>query len=115
MTPPADHRSTLRALVEAGEEASRGKWRVVPKRYEVESAEGSVAAAIGRCDGHFIVTAANARPALASIERKVWLDVEVVRHLIGECFQDSLHVTDEHQAALAAAEAELRAVEERCT
>ena len=35
-----------------------------------------VAGGIGRGDGNFIVEAANARPALAAIAGKVWLDVE---------------------------------------
>lgn len=116
---PTEIREALRAVVEAGQGASRGEWRVVPRRYEVESVEGMVAGGIGRGDGHFIVAAANARPALAAIAGKVWLEPEVVRTLIDatQDFRDSFEretglVATNSRAALAAAEAELRAIAE---
>ena len=61
----------------------------------------------------------DARPALAAIAGKVWLDVETVRTLIDatQDFRDSFEretglVATNSRAALAAAEAELRAIAE---
>lgn len=117
---PTEIREALRAVVEAGQGASRGEWRVVPRRYEVESVEGMVAGGIGRGDGHFIVAAANARPALASVAGKVWLEPGDLRHLLGKCdcrrqWMGGIREGSwppKHTDAIAAAEAEMRAIAE---
>lgn len=140
-TPPADHRSTLRALVEAGEKAPTGPYRVgwgmpgatstwasacPPGSTIVTAPAGSfvlgqsIAAFENPRTADFAVLCANARPALAAIAGKVWLEPEVVRTLIDatQDFRDSFEretglVATNSRAALAAAEAELRATEER--
>ena len=110
---PAEAVAALEALVEAGAKASPGEWRVIPKRYEVESVEGMVAGGIGSGDGYFIVAAANARPALSALAGMCVLDVEVVRGLVGMANRAHGYVSSDENAALAAAESELRRVDVR--
>ena len=112
---PAEAVAAIERLVEAGAKASPGEWRVIPKRYEVESVEGMVAGGIGSGDGYFIVAAANARPALSALAGMCVLDVEVVRLLLGLCknHYDTSTLPAWHQDQFAAAEAELRRVEVR--
>ena len=100
MTPPADPREALRALVALGEKATPGEWHEthgeiecdqcgeqaylcdVTSHAEDDTPYLSLAMqfvgleSLARPNADFIVAAANARPALAAIERKVWLDVE---------------------------------------
>jgi hypothetical protein len=136
MTPPADHRSTLRALVEAGEKATPGEWHEthgeiecdqcgeqaylcdVTSHAEDDTPYLSLAMqfvgleSLARPNADFVCAAANARPALAAIERKVWLDVETVRTLISAASNFDRRLADD-APALAAAEAEVRRVEGR--
>ena len=107
---PAEAVAAIERLVEAGAKASPGEWRVIPKRYEVESVEGMVAGGIGSGDGYFIVAAANARPALSALAGMCVLDVEVVRALVSAATNFDRRLADD-AAALAAAGAELRRVE----
>ena len=129
MTPPADPREALRALVEAGKAATPGEWQ--PAKWVNEDGTGGWAAIgphhigedddtdepgspsdeLATLDADFIAAAANARPALAAIERKVWLDVETVRTLISAASNFDRRLADD-APALAAAEAELRAIAE---
>lgn len=108
---PAEAVAAIERLVEAGAKASPGEWRVIPKRYEVESVEGMVAGGIGSGDGYFIVAAANARPALSALAGMCVLDVEVVRVLVK--LARMVAMMSRETAALAAAEAELRRVDVR--
>ena len=148
MTPPADHRSTLRALVEAGERFGKGEVFIdnMPHMGTIELARVGDNHRVQQrqpwsVEGHprysaaasFIARSVNARPALAAIAGKVWLEPEVVRDLMDAADHRDRHLPDcsltyvEHmvvvpcdcpdrlRAALAAAEAELRATEERCS
>lgn len=134
MTPPADIRTVLRALVEAGERATKGRWfaayaagdvrkpgragwpaaqivcAVAPRQRVYSDSDGG---AFPAADEEFIAAAANARAALSAIAGKVWLDVETVRHLTGRCrcVLTVLADRERHDAALAAAEAEVARVE----
>jgi len=122
MTPPADPRTVLRALVAAGEKATPGEHRYEHGERGAEvwadtSPTGSMLVAVfgfGSFDhdnARLYAAAANARPALAAIERKVWLDVETVRTLISAASNFDRRLADD-APALAAAEAELRAIAE---
>ena len=137
-TRSADPREVLRALVAAGEKATPGEWEARERTaggrsvgceivgnvrfaddgsamYSSPIARISYDFVHSRASRDFVTSAANARPALAAIERKVWLDVETVGHLTGRCrcVLTVLADRERHDAALAAAEAELRAVEGR--
>lgn len=90
MTPPADPRATLRALVD-----------------EVDSFAEHRDSSAQTCLGFALE---DARPALAAIAGKVWLDVETVRTLISAASNFDRRLADD-APALAAAAAELRAVE----
>lgn len=159
MTPPADHRTVLRALVAAGERFGNGdvfidnmphmdtaRFATVGDNHRIQQRR------VFAVEGHprdsaiasFIARAANARPALAAIAGKVWLEPEVARVLaeaatrtmkrwdeeaafaraLGEDYGGSVEANEQDarvyeqaaakiRAALAAAEAELRAVEGR--
>ena len=135
MTPPADPREALRALVAAGEKATPGEWHEthgeiecdqcgeqaylcdVTSHAEDDTPYLSLAMqfvgleSLARPNAAFVCAAANARPALAAIERKVWLDVETVRTLISAASNFDRRLADD-APALAAAEAELRAIAE---
>lgn len=94
MTPPADPRTVLRALVEAVD------------AYSIGSDETA----------RLALSTLNARPALAATLGRVWLDVETVRGLIDAGLDASVHDAGAGSGchaceALAAAEAELRALE----
>jgi hypothetical protein len=96
MTPPADPREALRALVEAIDD---------PK---------------GAGHGTIACRAIAARPAFAALGKMCVLEVEVVRHLTGACgcrrqWMGGIREGSwppKHTDAIAAAEAELRAIAE---
>lgn len=139
MTPPADPRETLRALVALGEKAPTGPYRVgwevpgttstwaracPPGSTLVTAPAGpfalgqSIAAFENPRTADFAVAAANARPALAAIDKMCVLEVEVVKRLIAgagdycRAFErDTSIPATNTRAALAAAEREVRRVE----
>lgn len=126
MTPPADPRTVLRALVAAGEKATPGAHRYEHGERGAEvwadtSPTGSMLVAVFGFGGfdhdnaRLYAAAANARPALAAIDKMCVLPVEVVQVLI-----EAARVVERRDglspvwtAALAAAEAELARVEGR--
>ena len=131
MTPPADPRTVLRALVAAGEKATPGEHRYEHGERGAEvwadtSPTGSMLVAVfgfGSFDhdnARLYAAAANARPALAALAGMCVLEVEVVRHLAGACgcrrqWMGGLREgawPPKHTDAIAAAEAELRAIAE---
>lgn len=116
-TPSADPRTVLRALVAAGE-----RFVEVNEVNPTEWPGGSDAWIVDDLNAYEPLAKAvrAAPPALAAIAGKVWLDVETVKALMGGAVQwrDNMVVMDDEPehvtltAALAAAAAELRAVEE---
>lgn len=138
MTPPADPRATLRALVAAGEKATPGEWEARERTaggrsvgceivgnvrfaddgsamYSSPIARISYDFVHSRASRDFVTSAANARPALAALAGMCVLPVEVVRGLVefARCWEDAASLGEDAElaAALAAAEAEVARVE----